>query len=251
MHEHALPKQAPQKHALLNNIDHRDLRVVATRGAAWGDAEMAALTFPAEFRSVQAYYPIVFQKTTDGGFQPVALFGFRQGQNLFLSGDALSGETWDAGYVPLAVERQPFLIGLSADGEPMLHIDLAHPRVSLEHGEALFRTHGGTTDFLDRATSTLQALHEGTRATPAFIDALLRHELLESFVLDIELEEGGSQHRLAGFYTLHEERLAKLDGATLAQLQRDGHLEAIYMAIASLSHFRDLIERVRRTHVDA
>jgi len=241
---------------LLNNIDHRDLRVVATRGAAWGDAEMAALTFPAEFRSVQAYYPIVFQKTADGGFQPVALFGFRQGQNLFLSGDALSGdalsgETWDAGYVPLAVERQPFLIGLSADGEPMLHIDLAHPRVSREQGEALFRTHGGTTDFLDRATSTLQALHEGTRATPAFIDALLRHELLESFVLDIEMQEGGSQHRLAGFYTLHEERLAQLDGATLAQLQRDGHLEAIYMAIASLSHFRDLIERVRRTHVDA
>ncbi len=246
MPQHVSPKHAPTQHALLNNIDHRDLRVVATRGAAWGDAEMAALTFPAEFRSVQAYYPIVFQKTADGSFQPVALFGFRPGQNLFLSGDA-----WDAGYVPLAVERQPFLIGLSADGEPMMHIDLAHPRVSREQGEALFRTHGGTTDFLDRATSTLQALHEGTRATPAFVDALLRHELLESFVLDIELEEGGSQHRLAGFYTLHEERLTKLDGDALAQLQRDGHLEAIYMAIASLSHFRDLIERVRRTHVDA
>jgi SapC len=245
MQQHASPKHAPPRHALLNNIDHRDLRVVATRGAAWGDAEMAALTFPAEFRSVQAYYPIVFQKTADGGFQPVALFGFRQGQNLFLA-----GESWDAGYVPLAVERQPFLIGLSADGEPMLHIDLAHPRVSLEQGEALFRTHGGTTDFLDRATSTLQALHEGTRATPAFIDALLRHELLESFVLDIELEDG-EQHRLAGFYTLHEERLAKLDGDTLGQLQRDGHLQPIYMAIASLSHFRDLIERARRADVDA
>lgn len=246
MSQHSSPKHVQPRHALLNNIDHRDLRVVATRGAAWGDAEMAALTFPAEFRSVQAYYPIVFQKTADGGFQPVALFGFRQGQNLFLS-----GETWDAGYVPLAVERQPFLIGLSADGEPMMHIDLAHPRVSLEQGETLFRTHGGTTDFLDRATSTLQALHEGTRATPAFIDALLRHELLESFVLDIELEEGGGQHRLAGFYTLHEERLAKLGGDTLGQLQRDGHLEPVYMAIASLSHFRDLIERARWADVDA
>ena len=73
MPQHAAPKQAPPQHALLNNIDHRDLRVVATRGAAWGDAEMAALTFPAEFRSVQAYYPIVFQKTADGGFQPVAI----------------------------------------------------------------------------------------------------------------------------------------------------------------------------------
>lgn len=241
-----MPAHAPPRHAPLNNVDHHDLRVIATRGAAWGDDAMAALTFPAEFRAAQAYYPIVFQKTADGGVQPVALFGFRQGQNLFLS-----GETWDAGYVPLAVERQPFLIGLSADGEPMMHIDLAHPRVSRERGEALFRTHGGTTDFLDRATSTLQALHEGTRATPDFIDALLRHDLLESFVLDIALEAGGGQHRLAGFYTLHEERLARLDGDALARLQREGHLEPIYMAIASLSHFRDLIERVRQAHVDA
>jgi hypothetical protein len=228
------------RHAQLNNIDHRDLRVVTERGVAWGDDVMSALTFPAEFRNLQAHYPIVFQKSADGSFQPVALLGFQPGQNLFLD-----ERGWDARYLPLAIERQPFLIGLSVEGEPMLHIDLDHPRVGHDHGEPLFRTHGGTTEFLDRMASTLQALHEGLQAVPGFVDALLRHELLESFVLDITLDDG-AQHRLAGFYTINEERLSRLGGEALSALHGEGHLEAIYMAIASLSRFRDLIERVRR-----
>jgi hypothetical protein len=228
------------RHAQLNNIDHRDLRVVTARGAAWGDDVMSALTFPGEFRNLQAHYPIVFQKSADGSFQPVALLGFQPGQNLFLD-----ERGWDARYLPLAIERQPFLIGLSVDGEPMMHIDLDHPRVGHDQGEPLFRTHGGTTEFLDRMASTLQALHAGLQAVPGFVDALLRHELLESFVLDITLDDG-AQHRLAGFYTINEERLARLDDEALSALHGPGHLEAIYMAIASLSRFRDLIERVRR-----
>ena len=238
------------RHAQLNNIDHRDLRVATGRGAAWGDDLMSALTFPREFRDVQSCYPIVFRKNADGSVQPLALFGFRQGQNLFLNEHGVGADGWDAHYVPLAVERQPFLIGLSADGEPMMHIDLDHPRVGREHGEALFRTHGGTTDYLDRMSSTLLALHEGMRATPAFVDALLRHDLLESFVLDIETDDG-AQHRLAGFHTVHEERLAALAADAVADLHRAGHLEAIYFAIASLSNFRDLIERARRAQAHA
>jgi len=227
------------RHAQLNNVEHRDLRVVAERGAAWGDAVMSALTFPAEFRDVQSRYPIVFQKSSDGSLHPVALFGFEAGENLFLGADG-----WEPGYIPLAIQRQPFLIGMSGDGTPMVHIDLEHPRVSETQGEALFRPHGGTTEFLEQATDILQALHDGLRTAPVFVDALLQHELLESFVLDVQLDDG-EQHRLAGFYTVHEERLAQLEPDALAALHREGHLAAIYMALASLSHFRDLIDRRR------
>ena len=61
----------------MNNIDHKDLRVITTRSAAYGDDVKFALTFPAEFRNVQAHYPIVFHKTADGKFQSIALFGFQ------------------------------------------------------------------------------------------------------------------------------------------------------------------------------
>ena len=57
---------------LLNNIDHKDLRVITTRSAAYGDDVKSALTFPAEFRNVQACYPIVFHKAADGKFQSIA-----------------------------------------------------------------------------------------------------------------------------------------------------------------------------------
>lgn len=229
---------------LLNNVDHRDLRVQAGHGAKLGDAVMAAPTFPDEFRSVQAHYPIVFQRNAGGGFQPLALFGLREGSNLFLQGDR-----WDATYIPLSVQRQPFLIGISGD-EHLIHIDLDHPRASSGQGEALFRDYGGATEYLERIRSVLLALHEGVVATPAFIDALLRHQLLESFVLDITLDDG-SDNRLAGFHTIDEARLQALDGAALERLARDGHLLPVYMALASLSRLRDLIERMNRSRAAA
>ncbi len=224
------------RHVLLNNSEHRDLRVITTRSAALGDDLMMALTFPGEFRNVQAHYPIVFHKGADGRFQPVALFGFRERQNLFLQ-----GSRWRAHYIPLSIERQPFLIGRDGAGEPVIHIDLDSPRISSTMGETLFREHGGTTDFLERMSSVLQTLHEGIAAMPAFVDALLKNNLLESFVLDVQFDDG-AQHRLSGFYTIHEERLRALGGDALLEMHRAGHIEAAYMAIASLSNLRQLIE---------
>ncbi len=222
---------------LLNNIDHQDLRVITRRSAALGDAVMLAHTFPAEFRDLQAHYPIVFQKSADGTtFHPVALLGLQDGQNLFLGDDGWAGHT-----LPLAIVREPFYIGQDGD-EWLVHIDLDSPRLSRTEGEPLFLPHGGSSEHLERMTSVLLALHEGLQATPAFVSALLRHELLESFVLDVEHADG-SQGRLAGFYTLNEERLAQLDGPALAALHQAGHLQAIYMVLASLSNFRTLIER--------
>ena len=221
---------------LLNNVDHKDLRVVTQRGDGWGDNLMLAVTFPAEFRTLQAHYPIVFRKSAEGAFEPVALFGFQEGENLFLRDGR-----WDATDVPLSVERLPFMIGVSGQ-ELMMHVDLDSPRVSSTLGEPVFLPHGGNTEFLERMNSTLLALHQGLQDIAGFTEALLQHELLESFVFDIELNDG-SQNRLAGFYTINEDRLAALDGAVLERMNRAGYLAAVYFAIASLSNFRALIER--------
>jgi hypothetical protein len=230
-------------HAPLNNVDHKNLRIVTTRGAAYGDAVMSALTFPAEFRDLQACYPIVFAQDGNGGYDAVALLGFEQGENLFLGPDG-----WDAPALPLTVERQPFMIGRGGD-DLAVHIDLDSPRVrdgGIE-GEALFLTYGGTSEYLERISSVLRTIHEGMAASRAFVGALVELELLESFVLDVELDDG-SQNRLAGFYTINEDRLAQLTAEQLARLHRDGYLQAIYMAMASLAQFRALIQRKNRAN---
>ena len=221
---------------LLNNIDHAAMRVVATRGAAYGDNVMSALTYPDEFRTLQAHYPIVFQKNGDGGYDALALFGFQQGENLFLD-----GEQWDAPEIPLSVQRQPFLIGVDGE-ELMVHVDLDSPRLSREHGEPLFLPQGGSSAYMEHMSSTLRAIHLGLEGARSFTGALLEHDLLESFVLDITLDDG-SDNRLAGFHTIHEERLAALGGAALERLHRAGHLQAMHMVLASLSQFRTLIDR--------
>ncbi len=232
-------------HVLLNNIEHKDLKVIADRSAEYGDGVMLALLFPVEFRRAQADYPIFFHKNSDTGeFVAVALFGFREAENLYLNDSG-----WDAAYIPLTVERQPFLIGLqkrqSQDGDQvqrMIHIDLDNPRVSQSQGEPLFLELGGSAPYLERMKSVLEAIDYGYNDGKSFIKALVEFELIEPFSLNATLRDG-SPLSLQGFYTINEDRLRALNGDAFAQLNADGHLDAIYMAVASQSNIEKLIAK--------
>jgi SapC len=222
---------------LLNNITHKDLRVFTQRGARWGDEVMSCPVTPDEFRSLQAHYPILFQPDGQGSFLPVVLFGLQEGQNLFLN-----EQGWDADYLPLAMRRMPFSIGVAQD-ELRMMVDMASPRIATgAEGEAVFLPHGGNSELLEAANSVLRTLHEGLQATPEFVQALVDNELLESFVLDVERPDG-SHGQLVGLYTIHEERLAALDASTVALLHQADYLQPIYMAVASLSRLSQLIRR--------
>lgn len=232
-------------HALLNSIDHQNLKVITERSEKLGDNVWFTMTFPAEFRSVQAYYPIFFNKDPNTGqFFSVALFGFQNNENLFLSNN-----TWDAAYIPLSIARQPFLVGVQKvveDGEEkeqrVLHIDLDHPRVNETEGEALFLEFGGNSAYLDNAADMLETIHHGIIDNKVFMDLLIEHELLEPFTLDITLNDE-SNNQMVGFYTINEDKLNALSSDTLSSLHDKGYLQAIYMAIASQSNVRTLMNK--------
>ena len=233
---------------LLNNVDHRDVRVLTARSGELGDNVWYALTFPHEFRNIQRHYPIFFTKNPENGqFQAVAMFGFEDGENLFLDESG-----WDAAYVPLSIMRQPFLIGFQHQQEEggvntqtVISIDMDSPRISTSEGEPLFLEHGGTSEYLDQVNSVLDLVNQGFQRNQAFVDMMLGMDLLESFVLDVELNDGSS-HRLSGFYTINEDSLSRLTGDDLVILNNNGYLEAVYMAVASLSNIPDLVERRNR-----
>ena len=63
--------------------------------------------------------------------------------------------------------------------------------------------------------------------------------------IDVTLDDG-MQGRLAGLYTIAEEKLYSLDAAGLGRLQEHNFLLPIYMAVASISQFRTLIDRRNR-----
>ncbi len=230
------------KHELLNNIDHKDLKIKTERSEALGDGVMYCGTFAFEFRKLQAHYPIFFhQDANTDKFHAVALFGFESHENLFLT-----PKGWDADYVPMAMEMQPFLIGFqgqaTGEGQTVIHIDMDSPRVSDSDGEPVFLPRGGNTPYLTKIAEILDAVHAGSGYNQDFMDTLIRHDLLEPFTLDIELDDG-SKNRLVGFHTINEDKLYALNAEALGELNGKGYLQPIYMAVASLSNFTALIAR--------
>lgn len=230
---------------MVNNIDHKDLKIKTKKCAEFGDNLWFSITFPDEFRAVQAHYPIFFQKDGNTGqFAPVALYGFKQDENLFLN-----DKGWDAGYIPLSVARQPFTIGKQVqaiDGTEqenrVLTLDLDNPRVNTEEGEPLFLEFGGNSDYLDHMASMLEALHLGIESNQDFINCLIDLDLLEPFTLDVQLNDG-SKHQMVGFYTINEEKLDALEDDKLAPLVKSGYLKAIHMTMASQGNVSHLLRR--------
>ena len=201
-------------HQLLDNITHKDLRIITDRAAWYGDDVACTGVFPLEFRRLQAEYPIAFQKNAKtGNFDSIAVFGFAEGENLFLGSD-----------------------------EPVVHIDMDSPRVSETEGVPVFLEHGGHSPYLEHINSVLKAIYEGYQQNQQFSEALVEFDLLEPFTLEVELRDGSKQ-RLSGLHTINEPKLIALDGEALAKLHGNGFLEHIYMVMASVANFRTLIDR--------
>jgi hypothetical protein len=228
-------------HVALDSNAHRDLRIRAGASAELGDQVMACLTVPSEFRRVQNEFPILFRRDLDSGrFSALALFGFENGENLFLE----EGR-WDARYRPLALSIQPFLVGRAkGEGSSEVHIDLDHSRVAEAGNEGLrpFDDHGRPTPYLESIMAGLDELDQGHRSSADFFAALERYDLLEPFSFDVELGDGSS-HRLVGYHLIDEEKLHALEPGALAELHSAGHLMPIFMALASVSNLAALVER--------
>ena len=229
---------------LLNPARHSKLKVITERSADYGDAVNYVMTFPFEFRNIQHCYPIFFQKDpTSDAFFPIALLGFEQNENLFLDNPG-----WNAPYVPLMIRRQPFLIGYQTDANdpsqrnPMVSIDMDNPRVNETEGEALFLEHGGTSDFLQQATASLELIHQAHEHSAKFMAKLAELELIEAFSMTVKLNNG-SENQMLGFYTLNEEKVQNLAGDVLSELNQQGFLQPLFMIIASHTCVGDLVER--------
>jgi hypothetical protein len=229
--------------ALLNNVDHQDIKVITERSAKYGDNVMFAMTFPFEFRDIQSCYPILFHQDDKDSFYPVALFGFQKKENLFLDESG-----WNAPYVPAIMRREPFLIGFQAskqggDAEQIrvMSLDLDHPRVSHETGEPLFQPLGGRTPYLEVVANLLETIHQGNEQNNAFVSALREHDLIESVNIDITLDDG-SKNQLLGFYSINEEKLQQLPGSALETFSKSGFLMPVFMVLASMTNMRKLIE---------
>ena len=227
----------------LNNVDHPDLRVIAHHAVEFGDSVNQVLVFPTEFEDVQREYPIFFRRDENGALQAIAVLGLDRDENLFLD------ETgWLGRYVPAVLRRGPFLIGFEdgdRDGEPMIHIDLDHPRVGHDEGLPLFLPHGGNAPYLEHMAGVLRTIYGGIEATEPMFDALEQAGLIEPIAVEAELNET-RKYVLPDLFTISRTALAQLDGDRLEQLNASGFLPLAFFVISSMGNMSRLIDLKNR-----
>ena len=236
----------------LHNHLHQSIRVnthlVEVQG---GQLNMVPVVL-SEFLKLAVQFPIALTKNKETGqFVCVALFGFQNGENLFIKDNQ-----WDSLYVPLQIRRQPFFLGESSQGDDqfVICIDSAHQSLQSEanetgkrgeqgeQGEQLFDAEGKETPYIENIKSILAELLNGESVTQAFINTLSELQLLQPMHLEITFENAEST-RIEGMYTINEQRLNTLASGELSRLHQHNHLSPIYTMITSLGHIYGLIDR--------
>lgn len=230
----------------LNNVDHADLKVLNHYFSDAGDDSAAVLTFPTEFANVEKEYPILLSRHSETGqFRAVALLGLKKNENLFLDMHANGSAGWLGRYVPAIVARGPFMLGAQSQNDSedafAVYVDLDHPKVSNAEGVNLFLTHGGNSPYLTYVTEVLSTIQKGEEVGNRMFKELGEVGLIEPLTVNIELKNG-DKYQLAGYYTINEQKLSTLDGASLEKLNHMGYLQGAFLMISSLTNLQKLID---------
>lgn len=228
----------------LNNVQHKNLKIITRYSASFGNNVGCVVTFPTEFAQVQREYPILFQKHPGTGqYQSIVLLGITPDENLYVH-----HEQWHARYIPAVVTCNPFIIGFEdqtaqggSEHEPIVYLDLDSPRISETEGVSIFREFGGDSAYLEKTTRDLHSLYQGMAVSELMFSLFEELNLIEPVKLEIQLNDG-KLYRLQGNYTINPERLASLDGESLAKLNRAGVLECAFFVAASLNNVKTLID---------
>jgi SapC len=218
---------------VLNSLVHRTVRVQAEAAAKFGDNQRFVQVVVTEFSLLVTHYPILFSKDSDtGAFFCGAMLGIDEGENLFLK-EGMGHE----GYRPLNMQRAPFFV--SGDE---LAIDLDHPRVGADVGQALFDDRGEPTPYLESVKAAFQQLKPGIEMTKRFIETLLRLNLLEPVDIVLGFDDG-TKRNLVDLYTVNQDILRQLPDESVIELFRRGYLQLIYLLIASLKQIPVLAKK--------
>lgn len=219
----------------LNNQTHKHLKVDTHLIDAQGANEKMVPVVVSEFLKLAVQYPIAFTKSAEtGAFICVALLGFEE--NLFWQNNH-----WQAIYVPLNIQRQPFFIG-QENNTPIICINPDSPVLNQNNGEPLFNDAGSASEYLNQMQGLLAELIKGEAQTRQFIDALLEHKLITPMSLDISFANG-TERKVQGLYTIDDTKLAALDKEALFSLHQRNYLQSIYTLVSSTSQIYSLIQK--------
>jgi hypothetical protein len=217
---------------------HADLRVKDGRDFSFAANLHTVPLSTVEFMPSARHYPIIFAGEKD--IHPVALLGLRSDENLFIENDG----RWKEGcYVPAILRRAPFVLMQDTkhgkDGVGLC-LDVESPLVSKTEGAQIF-VDGKPTAILAKMANFAAAYSKEQARTRHFVNACLANDLLVERRMEITLSSG-QKIVFSGFRVIDEERMRRLDDATVVKWFRSG-----WNALA-LAHFLSLGNMGRLHH---
>lgn len=230
------------KATVLNNIDHKNVKVDTQPQS--NQNVNRCLVYATEISELHKEFPLVFYKTAKTGqTQLHAILGLEKDENLFVKDNG-----WTSRFVPALLARGPFSLGYkntesesSEQADAVICIDMTDPRVNTEQGEDIFLQFGGEAPYLNYVKKALQTIDSGMQFDKTLFSLVESMDLLEPVSINIKLSNV-EEVSFSDYYTVNQEKLMKLDGDSLAQLNQYGVLNLLYFVLSSMGNFQMLME---------
>jgi hypothetical protein len=226
----------------LNSNVHRKMNIRKIEKAPVIATNHAIPATVDEFTLLARHFPIIF--AVGDNPVPLALMGLTEGVNAFLdeNGQALDTNL----YVPAYIRRYPFLLArLQQDSDELsLCFDPTTGAIGeFDEGEPLFEEDGQPSKATKAILEFCEQFEAAGQRTAAFVDDLLKSDLLMDGEVAIQPEGAAQPFIYRGFRMVDEEKLKNLRGDELRKYNQSGLLPLIYAHLFSLSQIRELFAR--------
>lgn len=222
---------------VLNNELHKELHVLQQFSLeSVVDRHIAPLMLQ-EFAAAAPFYPIFFLQVNEE-FAPVAVFGLKEGKNLFIKDNQ-----WEGQYVPAGVRAYPFSLAQTSDEQLVLCVNEQADTISRTEGQALFNADGTPTEFFTGVNTFFKEYIDANAINRNIMMQIKEMGLLKADGLQYR-DLGGKEHRLNGFFVIDREKFEALSDEQFLALRKFGVLQAIYAHFSSLDRIGSLIQRM-------
>jgi SapC len=224
----------------LNSRDHAGWSAKSTENATWMVGQHAIPLTAEEFVHASRNYPIVFSVAENP--VPLALMGLNEGVNTFFDDD---GKLTTTAYVPAYARRYPFMLAkLTPETEELsLCFDPTSDLVGeFADGNPLF-DNGEPSESCKATLDFCRNFEEAGFRTQAFVDELVKHDLLMDGEVSIQQQGNEQPFLYRGFKMVNQEKLRDLRGDVLRSMNQSGMLALIFAHLFSLELMSDVFGR--------
>ncbi|GHB65983.1 hypothetical protein GCM10008107_13790 [Psychrosphaera saromensis] len=223
----------------LHKETHKNIKIKPVQSVEDLATQHALGVVVQEFALAGNQYPIAFIKEKDKEtFYPVVLLSLEPNKNLFVNAD----NKWDGMYMPARYTHKPFSVIPSQEDKNLfgIAINMDSEVISEDEGQALFDEKGEETEYLANRKKSLISYVEHEQITKAFIDELVKFDLLHS--QNIGVKVGEKEFNLNGLFIVDEKKLSALSDEDFLSLRKRGFLGPIYSHLSSMHQVNNLVK---------